>query len=158
MRDRRRCTTANRFPSPGRRVGHLLSVEPGELIIPAPVTAEVDCPFGRRLGRSARLAFLDEQGAGRFTVADLEPDDYGVVVDLERRYDDLDAGLANMGVVVIAKAHRCWARQPLLRCPVRRAPPGGQGSQQPEDEQPYPTGHQPLDVQAGERQDLGNRC
>lgn len=94
---------ADRRDPMGRRIGHLLSVEPGELIVPAPVTAEVDYLLGRRLGRSARLAFLDDLGAGRFTVADLEPDDYGVVADLERRYDDLDAGLADLGMVVIAK-------------------------------------------------------
>lgn len=89
----------------GIRVAELLRDEPGELVIPAPVAAEVDYLLGRRLGRSARLAFLDDLAAGRFTVANLEPDDYGVVASLERRYDDLDVGLADLGVIVVAKRY-----------------------------------------------------
>ncbi|MGH9303512.1 MAG: PIN domain-containing protein [Acidimicrobiales bacterium] len=84
----------------------LLRDEPGELVIPAPVTAEVDYLLGRRLGRSSRLAFLDDMATGRFTVANLEPDDYRVVAGLERRYDDLDVGLADLGVVVVANRYR----------------------------------------------------
>jgi predicted nucleic acid-binding protein len=81
----------------------LLREEPGELVIPAPVTAEVDYLLGRRLGRVARLAFLGDLAAGRFTAACLESDDHGVVIDLERRYDDLDVGLADLSVVVVAE-------------------------------------------------------
>lgn len=80
----------------------LLRGETGELVIPAPVTAEVDYLLGRRLGRAARLGFLDDLAAGRFTVAALDAADHGVVADLERRYDDLDVGLADLSVVVVA--------------------------------------------------------
>lgn len=76
--------------------------ETGELVIPAPVTAEVDYLLGRRLGRPARLAFLDDLAAGRFRVACLEVDDHGVVANLERRYADLDVGLADLSLVVVA--------------------------------------------------------
>jgi uncharacterized protein len=96
---------ADRRDPMGIRVAELLRDEPGELVIPAPVAAEVDYLLGRRLGRSARLAFLDDLAAGRFTVANLEPDDYGVVASLERRYDDLDVGLADLGVIVVAKRY-----------------------------------------------------
>ena len=81
----------------------LLQEEPGELVVPAPITAEVDYLLGRRLGRVARLAFLDDLAAGRFTVECLDADDHGVVADLERRYDDLDVGLADLSLVVVAK-------------------------------------------------------
>jgi predicted nucleic acid-binding protein len=84
------------------RVEALLRDEPGELVIPAPTTAEVDYLLGRRLGRVARLAFLDDLAAGRFTVASVGTGDYPVIVDLERRYDDLDAGLADLSAVVVA--------------------------------------------------------
>jgi predicted nucleic acid-binding protein len=80
----------------------LLQEEPGELVVPAPVAAEVDYLLGRRLGRVARLAFLDDVAAGRFTVECLDADDHGVVADLGRRYDDLDVGLADLSLVVIA--------------------------------------------------------
>jgi hypothetical protein len=89
----------------------LLRDEPGELVIPAPITAEVDYLLGHRLGRAARLAFLDDLAAERFTVACLEAGDYAVVVGLERRYDDLDVGLADLSVVLVA--HR-YGTQRLL--------------------------------------------
>ena len=50
------------------RVETLPRDEPWELVIPAPVTAEVDYLLGRR----ARLAFLDDLAVGRFTVAGLK--------------------------------------------------------------------------------------
>lgn len=80
----------------------VLRAESGDLVIPAPVTAEVDYLLGRRLGRAARLAFLDDVAAGRFIVAALDTDDHGVVADLERRYEDLDVGLADLSVVLVA--------------------------------------------------------
>jgi len=67
------------------QVERLLRDESGELVIPAPITAEVDHLLGRRLGRSARLAFLDDLDAERFTVACLDPADHRVVRDLEHR-------------------------------------------------------------------------
>jgi predicted nucleic acid-binding protein len=81
----------------------ILRDESGELVIPAPVTAEVDYLLGHRLGRPARLAFLDDLAAGRFQVACLESDDHDVVAHLERRYDDLDVGLADLSLIVIAE-------------------------------------------------------
>jgi hypothetical protein len=44
----------------------LLRDEPGELIIAAPVTAEIDYLLGNRIGRDARLAFLADLAAERF--------------------------------------------------------------------------------------------
>lgn len=84
------------------QVEALLRREPGELVIPAPVTSEVDYLLGRRLGRAARLSFLDDLAAGRFIVACLDEDEHRAVLDLERRYDDLDVGLADLSAVVIA--------------------------------------------------------
>jgi uncharacterized protein len=79
-----------------------LREEPGDLVIPAPVCAEVDHLLGTRLGRAARVAFLDDLAAGRFTVTCLERADYSVVAGLERKYADLDVGLADLAVVVLA--------------------------------------------------------
>lgn len=89
----------------------ILREESGALVIPAPTTAEVDYLLGRRLGRSARLAFLDDLAAARFDVAGLDADDHGVIVDLERRYEGLDAGLADLSAVVVAA--RCGTRRIL---------------------------------------------
>jgi predicted nucleic acid-binding protein len=87
-------------------VAGVLREEPGELVLPAPVTAEVDYVLGRRLGRAARLAFIEDLAARRFVVAHLEPDEYGVITDLERRHESIDAGLADLSLVVAAHRHR----------------------------------------------------
>jgi len=88
------------------QVEALLRAEDGEIVVPAPVTAEVDYLLGRRLGRPARLAFIDDLASGRFTVACLDAHDHGIVLELERRYDDIDAGLADLSIVVMAERYR----------------------------------------------------
>jgi hypothetical protein len=80
--------------------------EVGELVIPAPTTAEIDYLLGRRVGRVARLSFLEDIAARRFVVAGLNAEDHGAIVNLDRRYEDLDAGLADLSAVVIADRYR----------------------------------------------------
>ena len=84
------------------RVRVALERERGELFIPAPITAEVDYMLGRRFGRVERLTFLDDLAAGRLRVACLDAADHAVVATLERRYEQLDAGLADLSAVVVA--------------------------------------------------------
>ena len=93
---------ADRRDPIGQQIETLLQREPGELVVPAPVTAEVDYLLGQRLGRGARVAFLDDLAVGRFTVGCLEAEDHEVVIDLERRYADLDVGLPDLSVVVLS--------------------------------------------------------
>jgi len=102
---------ADRRDPMGPQIQALLADEPGSLVIPAPVTSEVDHILGRRLGRAARLSFLDDLAAGRFTVACLDEDDHHTVLDLARRYADIDAGLADLSAVVLA--HRFRTRRLL---------------------------------------------
>lgn len=83
-------------------VREALRAEPGALVIAAPVTAEVDYLIGRRIGRPARLAFLDDLSAGRFVIECLDPDEYRQVALLERHYADLDLGLADAATIVLA--------------------------------------------------------
>ena len=63
---------ADRRDPIGQQIETVLQQESGELVVPAPVTAEVDYLLGRRLGRRARVAFLEDLAAGRFTVGCLE--------------------------------------------------------------------------------------
>lgn len=76
--------------------------EPGSLVLPAPIVAEVDYLLGQRFGDAARRAFLSDLAAGRFTVACLEREDYTMVVALEARYADLRLGLADCALIVLA--------------------------------------------------------
>jgi predicted nucleic acid-binding protein len=84
------------------QVRSVLTSEPGPLVIPAPVTAEVDYLLGARHGTVARRRFLADLAAGRFTVACLEREDYAAVAEIDLRYSDLDLGLADCSLIVLA--------------------------------------------------------
>lgn len=90
---------ADRMREPVRQA---LAAEPGPLVIPAPVTAEIDYLLGVRHGAQARRSFIADLAAGRFAVACLEREDYRLVADLEARYEDLRLGLADCSLVVVA--------------------------------------------------------
>jgi uncharacterized protein len=87
------------------RIDELLRTVDGPLVIPAPVTAEVDYLLGRRLGRGPRRNFIADLAAGRFTVACLEREDYATIGNLDARYADLELGLTDCALVVIANRY-----------------------------------------------------
>lgn len=87
-------------------VAEILRVETGDLILPAPVAAEVDYLIGKRLGPGTRRAFLVELAEGRFRVECLDPADYGLARQLDEQYADLDLGLADISVVILAHRFR----------------------------------------------------
>jgi predicted nucleic acid-binding protein len=80
----------------------LMRHEPGDLILPAQVAAEVDYMLGVRLGQAARRAFLEDLAARRYEVACLTPSDYATVASLDARYADLGLGLSDCSVAVLA--------------------------------------------------------
>jgi uncharacterized protein len=84
-------------------IDRLLRTAHGPLVIPAPVTAEVDYLLGRRLGRGPRRSFISDLAAGRFIVACLEREEHAAIGDLDARYTDLDLGLADCSLVVLAR-------------------------------------------------------
>jgi len=87
------------------RIERLLKTVDGPLVIPAPVTAEVDYLLGRRLGRGPQRSFIADLAAGRFLVACLEREDHAAIQDLDSRYADLDLGLADCALVVLARRY-----------------------------------------------------
>ncbi len=87
------------------RIEQLLKTIDGPLVIPAPVTAEVDYLLGRRLGREPQRSFIADLAVGRFTVACLEREDYGAIQDLDSRYADLELGLADCALVILARRY-----------------------------------------------------
>jgi predicted nucleic acid-binding protein len=88
------------------KIVDLLISEPDALVIPAPTTAEIDYLLGRRFGHAARRAFLRDLAAGRFVVAGLDREDYATIVGLEARYADMQLGLADCALVVLADRYR----------------------------------------------------
>lgn len=83
----------------------IIKTEPGPLIVPAPTTAEIDYLLGQRFVRAARTSFLRDLATGRFTVACLEREDYATIADLDAHYADLELGLADCALVVIANRY-----------------------------------------------------
>jgi uncharacterized protein len=79
------------------------------LIIPAPVSAEVDYLLTTRHGPEAAHRFLADVAAGRILVECLEPNEYRTVLDLGARYAAFRPGLADLSVVVLA--HRFQTRR-----------------------------------------------
>ena len=88
---------------------HALHHENAPLVLPAPATAEIDYLLCSRFVPAAREAFLTDLGSGRFTVACLELGDYATIADLEHRYADLELGLVDSSVIVLA-ARYCTRR------------------------------------------------
>lgn len=81
----------------------LLRAERGRLFIPSPVTAEIDYLLGRRSGAPARRAFLEDLAARRYESPALDARDHETALELDRRYADLDLGLADLSVAVLAQ-------------------------------------------------------
>ncbi|MGE3269753.1 MAG: PIN domain-containing protein [Chloroflexota bacterium] len=84
-------------------VAAVLAAERGDVILSAVVSAEVDYLVGVRTGRSARIGFLTDLANGRFRVECLLPMEYEMILQLDRQYADLDVGLADLSVVVLAR-------------------------------------------------------
>jgi uncharacterized protein len=80
-----------------------LSEEEGQLVLPQPVAAEVDYLLGARFGQLQRRAFLRDLAEGRYALAPLERSDLPSVMALDARYADLDLGLADCSIVVLAE-------------------------------------------------------
>lgn len=80
----------------------LLHAEQGSLYIPGPVTAEIDYLLDQRFGAPAQRAFLEDLAARRYESAGLDSVDYHAALDLDRQYSDLNLGLADLSVVVLA--------------------------------------------------------
>lgn len=87
-------------------VQEIIRAEADRIVVPAPVTTEVDYLSAKRLGRATPRAFIADYAAGRYRVVSLEPEDYATVAELERRYESLSPGLADLSIVVLAHRHR----------------------------------------------------
>jgi predicted nucleic acid-binding protein len=87
------------------QIDRLLRAVEGPLVIPAPITAEVDYLLGQRVGRRPQRDFIADLAAGRFTVACLEREDYATIGRLDAHYADLELGLADCALVVIASRY-----------------------------------------------------
>jgi uncharacterized protein len=81
----------------------LIEQEAGGLIVPSPVLPEVDYLLGARLGGEAQTTFYQGLIDGSFFVADLQPEHYSRVLELNRKYKSLRLGLVDAAVLVLAE-------------------------------------------------------
>jgi uncharacterized protein len=88
------------------RVGDVLRAEQGDLVVPAPVSAEADYLIRHRGTAKAARAFLRDVAAGRFLVEGLTPEEHALAARLDEQYAGLELGLADASVVILAKRFR----------------------------------------------------
>lgn len=77
--------------------------EPGPLVLPAVVIPEVDHLLGTRIGSRAQLAFYSDIVAAVYLVADLDPERYEQVLELNKRFADLNLGFVDAAVAALGQ-------------------------------------------------------
>jgi predicted nucleic acid-binding protein len=81
----------------------ILHAEQGPLIASAIGVAEADYLILTRLGIDVELAFLEDLAEGTFQVECLTRTELGAALRVARRYRDLELGLADASLVVLAQ-------------------------------------------------------
>ena len=77
----------------------------GPFLLSPFVLAELDYMLGERHGQGAQLALLDEVAEGAYELAEFGRSDVEQAAAVMRRYADLDVGLADASIVVLAERH-----------------------------------------------------
>ncbi len=71
------------------------------------VLAELDCLLSTRVGPSAELSLLEEVTVGAYQLEPFDQADVSAAVDVLRSYPDLELGLADASILVLAIRHDC---------------------------------------------------
>jgi uncharacterized protein len=89
-----------------QRYAHALAAaKPPRLVSPF-VLAELDYLIGARIGQDAQLALLDEVVRGAYQLEPFDSGDIQRATKVMERYADLQIGLSDASVVVLAHRHR----------------------------------------------------
>lgn len=83
-------------------VAELLKSERDSIVTSQVAIAEADYLILRRLGVDVELKFLDDLAAGTYVVDALTPPELSIARDIVARYRDLEIGLADASLVVLA--------------------------------------------------------
>ena len=81
----------------------VIQAEPGPLLLPVVLLAEIDYLLSTRLGADAALDFLQSVEQGAFTLVDFTSDDLVRCCELVSQYRDLPLGIADASVVAAAE-------------------------------------------------------
>ncbi|QIN81794.1 PIN domain-containing protein [Rubrobacter tropicus] len=96
---------ADRADPAHEAVAEVLKEERGPLVTSGIAVAEADYLILNRLGFDVELASLDDLAEGTFILEALTRGDLDVARGLARRYRDLELGLADVSLVVLAKRY-----------------------------------------------------
>jgi predicted nucleic acid-binding protein len=91
----------------GRAVAALVTASAPRLLSPF-VLAELDSLIGTRVGHQAQLSLAEEVTRGVYQLEPFTAEDLGHARRVMERYADLQIGLADASVVVIANRHRTF--------------------------------------------------
>lgn len=92
-------------------VSGMLLAERGELVTSQFVVAEADYLIMRRLGVDVELGFLEDLAQGTYIADTLAPAELAIARDIAARYRDLELGLADASLVVLANR---WGTRRIL--------------------------------------------
>ncbi len=79
-----------------------LAAERNTPIMPLTVAVELDYILAARGGASASRSLLGDLAAGRFIAPGLNPEDFRTIQALDERYRQLNVGLTDLSIVVLA--------------------------------------------------------
>jgi uncharacterized protein len=74
-----------------------------EMVLPAPIVAEVGYLLERKAGARAEAVFLRALAEGDFTTVELTAADYARMAELVEQYGDLPLGTSDASVVALAE-------------------------------------------------------
>jgi uncharacterized protein len=77
----------------------------GPLLLSPFVLAELDYLLSTRVSQGAALALLDQVAAGAYRLEPMEADDIARASEIVLQYSDLQLGLADASLVVLAERH-----------------------------------------------------
>jgi predicted nucleic acid-binding protein len=97
---------ADRADPQHRAVVEILRAERGPLVTSQIAVAEADYLMLTRLCLDVELAFLEDLAAGTFIAECLSRDELGLALEIARRYRDLQLGVADAALVVLARRYR----------------------------------------------------
>jgi hypothetical protein len=89
-----------------RRCADALQAANDPALVSPFVLAELDHLLRRRVGARAGSALLDQVANGAYELAPFGAEDIAVAVTVLARYADLDVGLTDASIVVLALRHR----------------------------------------------------
>ncbi len=88
-----------------RRTAAALRSSRGPRLLSPFVLAELDYLLTRRVGSSVARRFLDEMSGGVYRLEPFDAEDIARAADILDRYRDLDLGLADASIVVLAERY-----------------------------------------------------